>query len=118
MLDAFHLKGLRKILEMKTTFIDRANTNERVYQKAQEVLNAKNQAKPVHNQAPETWLARQVRPITEVLNEKKQNLLGHVIRRDFLHPLQQGTFDTTADTKYGRPLTKKETWSSETKLDP
>ena len=41
MLDAFHLKGLRKILEIKTTFIDRANTNERVYQKAQEVLNAK-----------------------------------------------------------------------------
>ena len=42
MLDSFHLKGLRKILEMKTTFIDRANTNERVYQKAQEVLNTKN----------------------------------------------------------------------------
>ena len=42
MLDAVHLKGLRKILEMKTTFIDRANTNERVYQRAQEVLNTKN----------------------------------------------------------------------------
>ncbi len=45
-----------------------------------------------------------------MLNEKKQNLLGHVIRRDFLHPLQQVTFDTAADTKYGRPLAIKEQW--------
>ena len=31
-LDTFPLKGLRKILAMKTTFIDRANTDQRVYQ--------------------------------------------------------------------------------------
>ena len=35
-LDTFQLKGLRKILNLKTTFVERANTNERVY----EIANA------------------------------------------------------------------------------
>ena len=46
MLDTFQLKGLRKILEMKTTFIDRANTNQKVYQCAQELLNTKKGQRP------------------------------------------------------------------------
>ena len=37
-LDAFHLKGLRQILKMKTTYIDRPNTNQRVYAKTHQVL--------------------------------------------------------------------------------
>ena len=110
MLDTFQLKGLRKILEMKTTFIDRANTNQKVYQCAQNLLNTKNLTKKAHNQKPESWLARQVRPLTMVLEEKKLNMLGHVIRRDFSHPLQQVTFDTAANTRYGRPLAIKEQW--------
>jgi hypothetical protein len=45
-LNAFHLKGLRKILNMKTTFVDRANTNEAVYRKAFQVLQTENEKKP------------------------------------------------------------------------
>ena len=37
-LDAFQQKCLRKILKMKTTFIDRANTNEEVMKRANEQL--------------------------------------------------------------------------------
>ena len=37
-LNVFQLKGLRKILRMKTTFVERANTNERVLMKANETL--------------------------------------------------------------------------------
>ena len=33
-LDTFQLKGLRKILKMSTTYIDRANTNHEVYRRA------------------------------------------------------------------------------------
>ena len=44
------------------------------------------------------------------MTKKKLNLLGHVIRRDFSHPIQQVTFDTAADTRYGRPLAIKEQW--------
>ena len=38
-LDVFQLKGLRKILNIKATFIDRTNTNEFVYNKANEEIN-------------------------------------------------------------------------------
>ena len=37
-LDTFQLKCLRKILKIKTTFVDRANTNESVYKRASEQL--------------------------------------------------------------------------------
>ena len=35
-LDTFQLKGLRNILKLKTTFIDRSNTNEEVFRRANE----------------------------------------------------------------------------------
>ena len=38
-LDVFQLKGLRKILGLTTTFINRENTNALVYQKANEEVN-------------------------------------------------------------------------------
>ena len=59
MLNTTQLKGLRKILNMKTTFVDRANTYEVVYKKAQAVLRTKNQTKPREKQKPEEWLTRQ-----------------------------------------------------------
>ena len=37
-LDTFHLKAIRKILKMKTTFIDRRNTNLKVYRDANTLL--------------------------------------------------------------------------------
>ena len=37
-LDVFHLKCLRKILKITTTFIERSNTNEKVFQRANELL--------------------------------------------------------------------------------
>eukprot|EP00975_Prorocentrum_lima_P036459 7669790-Prorocentrum_lima.AAC.1 len=39
-LDVFHLKGLRKILHLQTTFVRRDNTNARVRQAATQVLNS------------------------------------------------------------------------------
>ena len=38
-LDVFQLKGLRKILDYKTTFIDISNTNEFIYKTSIEEIN-------------------------------------------------------------------------------
>ena len=38
-IDAFQLKGLRQILKLKTTFVDRRNTNERVFELANKAIN-------------------------------------------------------------------------------
>ena len=40
-LNTFQSKGLRKILGMKTTFVERANTNKKVFEKANEIKNPK-----------------------------------------------------------------------------
>ena len=41
-IDTFHLKGLRKILGLKHTYIDRLNTNEKIYREAEIAMNINN----------------------------------------------------------------------------
>ena len=43
-LDVFQLKGLRQILKIKTTYVDRTNTNEQVFEKANAEIQRDNRA--------------------------------------------------------------------------
>ena len=99
LLNTFQLKGLRKILRLHTTFIQRQNTNEYVYRRANEVLNS-----------PTEGNGRKIKPLTEVLEERRLKLLGHVLRREREHPLHQAAFKTqsalpreTEQRRVGRP---------------
>ena len=38
-MDVFQLKGLRKLLKMETTYVNRANTNEEVFRRVNEALD-------------------------------------------------------------------------------
>ena len=106
-LDTFQLKGLRKILNMSTTYIDRANTNEEVFRRA--------------NAAISEGHHKYIRPLSEVLKEKRRKLLGHIIRRPHDHPQHQATFATrtliprtTERRRVGRP---RAAWTYETMKD-
>ena len=44
-LETFQLKVLRKILQMKTTFVERANTNKLVFDKANEIIKDEREGK-------------------------------------------------------------------------
>ena len=106
-LDTFQLKGLRKILNMTTTYIDRANTNEEVFRRANEAIGSAQN--------------RHIRPLSEVLQEKRKKLLGHIIRRSRDHPQHQVTFATrtliprtTEKRRVGRP---RAAWTYETMKD-
>ena len=46
-LEAFQLKGLQKILNMVTTFVDRNNTNEEVFRRANQQLAPSSQEKAI-----------------------------------------------------------------------
>ena len=100
----FELKGQRKILNMETTYIKRANTNEEVYRRA--------------NAEARTDRENTIRPLSQVLEEKRIKLLGHIIRRPREHPQHQTTFYTrsliprTVDRRrVGRP---RLSWTHET----
>ena len=95
----FQLKGLRKILKLRTPFIQRQNTHEYVYRRANEVLNA-----------PADGDGRKIKPLTEVLEQRRFKLLGHVLRRERQRPMHQSAFKTqsaipreTEHRRVGRP---------------
>ena len=96
---SFQLKGLRQILKITTTFINRANTNKKVFEEATRHYNTnrKNQR-------------RTPQPFTTYLHEKSQALLGHILRAPDTDPIRQITFraGTAAPNHYqekrvGRP---------------
>ena len=102
LLNTFQLKGLGKILNLRTTYVQRENTNELVYSTANEANETLN--------APTAGPFRKVKPMTEKLEEKKLKLLGHVLRRERQHPQHQVTFSTTSamprettNRRVGRP---------------
>ena len=70
-LDTFQLKGLRRILKMTTTCINRENTDETVYKTAEE-----NQEKKITK-------------LSERYMLKRARLLGHIIRASEDDPLKQ-----------------------------
>ena len=79
-INTLQLKGLRKILGLTTTFIDRANTNKKVFELANELYN------PRH--IPE----KEIKTFGAYVNTKQQKLLAHTIRADEANPLRQATF--------------------------
>ena len=85
-LDAFQLKGIRKILNMKTTFITRANTNERVFERANVIANPK--SKPNKN----------IRTFSHYVQGRQESLLKHIVRSSNEDPLRQCTLE------YNRPI--------------
>ena len=100
-LDAFQLKGLRKILKLNTTFINRGNTNKHVFELAN---NAKN---------PKEIPGKHIKPFSEYISNKQENLLKHTIRASGSCPLRQCTLEPgtaiphlSGNRRVGRPRDK------------
>ena len=104
-LDTFQLKGLRNILGMTTTFVNRANSNAAVFQNANAAKNASNSK---HAQG------KHFKPFSQYnIKDKQWSLLAHTIRADNTDPLRQCTLqpDTaipswTNHKRVGRPRGK------------
>lgn len=75
--DAFHL--LRRILKLTTTFIDRRNTNTRVYELASEIA--------FPNQP-----TKRIKPFSQELDERRVKLAGHILRAQASDPLRQVSY--------------------------
>ena len=104
-LDAFQLKGIRKILNIQTTYMNRANTNARVFERASTIANPK--SKPNKN----------IRPFSHYVQTRQESLLKHVVRSTNDDPLRQCTLEFNRPTPFkvlkrriGRPRLN---WTSE-----
>ena len=79
-LDAFQYRGLRKIMGMSSTFINRANTNQKLLEAASATAY------------PNPGDARKVLPFSKYHEERRVKLLGHILRSNDQDPMRQASF--------------------------
>ena len=95
-LNAFQLRGLRKILKMSSTFIDRSNTNKKVFENANRLRHpAGRQLGPV--QIRQTH-SKQIQPFRQYIHNKQTALLGHTIRASKRDPMRTSSLKPNANT--------------------
>jgi len=86
-LESFQLKGLRKILSMTTTYINRANTSEEVFRRANLHIAANHHG-------------TKIEPTQDILAHRRITLAAKVLRQDNDSPMRMVSFknDTAALT--------------------
>ena len=80
-LDTFQMRGLRHILGIPPTFIDRSNTDADVIRQAEFEIN-RNRTGPY----------KRIQRLTDIIKARKCKLLGHVIRAEDTDPMKMVTF--------------------------
>ena len=97
-LRAFQMKGLRKILQINTTYINRGNTNARIFsiatQRFSEDLAAEHEARKAtkRKKAPKKRKPPKFRDINLDIIDLQVKLLGHTIREPLTECTRQVTF--------------------------
>ena len=79
-LEAFQLKGLRKILKMEITFINRGNTNHEVFRRANWHMRAR------------SGHSARIEAISCLLRKRRISLVGHALKQDKGHLLRNISF--------------------------
>ena len=114
-IEVFKLKGLRKILKMTTTYVERTNTNAEVFRRANEAIK---------NETPDGKTPKQIKPfVTCYLNSRMKRLTrlykmpaGHPVRHITLAPDSHGNCVPwiPPNRRVGRP---RYNWVTETTSD-
>ena len=104
--DAVQFKGLRRILGLQHTYINRQNTNQSILQKANSIKNLSSEPN------------KDIRPFSEYLRTKQESLLKHIVRAQNNNPMRETTLrhgsalpHTVANRRVGRP---KKQWALQT----
>ena len=102
-LNVLQLKGLRKILKLDTTYINRANTNQVVFTKSNELKN------------PNRIDGKNIAKFGTYLENKQQSFVKHIARLPFYDPIRQCTLEIegikpieVTNRRVGRP---RQTWA-------
>jgi len=102
-LNVFQLKGLRNILKLDPTYIDRFNTNKRVMDLANQKKN------------PESVPGKNIKTFENYVQDKQKSLIKHIVRLPDEDPLRQCTLEPGSilphvvhNRRVGRP---RENWA-------
>ena len=98
-LDTFQLKGLRQILKMHTTFIERDNTNKQVRKRAAFFLypkeNGKGTGKGTGKGKGKRKPPRKLTKVSKEVKRAQMKLFTHLLREPADEPTRQATFQNT-----------------------
>ena len=103
-MDAFQLKGIRQILKITTTYIDRSHTNAFVIRKANEALSTF-QRKPGQKKPKAHKKLRKVAIFSKYVKQRACKFMAHVIRADTEDPIRVVTLQRSKIKP--RPPTKR-----------
>ena len=98
-LDTFQLKGLRKVLRMDTTYINRSNTNQKVINRANEEI-ANNEGEPQKNKQP-------ISLYSQVYTKQKILWIQEVIAAPSQDPIKETAFNPSTFKKWSIPLHRR-----------
>ena len=116
-IEVFQLKGLRKILNMKTTYVERNNTNAEVFRKANELIQ---------NQTEAGKTPKRIKEFVKAYKNSRMKRLTRIFQMSTDHPVRHITFANNhpnpnlispwipPDRRVGRPRFK---WVTETLND-
>ena len=86
--NAFQLRGIRKILGLSTTFVNRSNRNEYVLQRANEEIG----------HTPGT--PSKIKSFSELLKDRRMKFAGHILRSNNSDPLRRVSFEPNSAVSY------------------
>ena len=104
-LNAVQNKGYRKILGLKTTYIERRNSVEFIFQRANNIVNtettqehrAKAEARKEANLKPRPKpKPPTLRPLSEEHKEQQTTYIAHLLREHHTEPTRAATFNSAA----------------------
>ena len=78
-LNTFQLKGIRQILKLHTTYLDRENTNKKLYEMANNIAGNATNPKPF-------------RQISSQIKRNSLKYFGHLVREGYEEPTRKATF--------------------------
>ena len=103
-MNAVQFRGLRRILGLEHTYVNRSNSNIKLLQEANKIKNPK----PKPN--------KHIRPFSEYVHVRQESLLKHIVRCSNLDPMRETTLRygsamprTIVNRRVGRP---KQQWST------
>ena len=82
-INVLHLKRLRKIFKMTTTFVDRANTNQNAYDQASELFKS---------EQGDMAKIQDIQPLSAIYLKRKQQYFSKVAISDAGDPVKNITF--------------------------
>ena len=108
-LDVFQLKGLRKILKLQTTFVDRSNSNKKVFEMCNKIKKTQNEP------------GKDIVPFSYYVQRRQQSLYKHIVRLDNSDPLRETALEPNTarpvhimNLRPGRPRDK---WAEQVAMD-